>query len=43
MRGCKNKEGKTERIKAFLKRRFDLEYNGYSNQGQDYLSLITTF
>ena len=43
MRGCENEEGKTERIKEFLKRHFDVQYEGYSNQGQDYLSLITTF
>ena len=43
MRGCENEEDKTERIKAFLKRHFDVQYEGYSNQGQDYLSLVTTF
>ena len=43
MRGCENEEGKTERIKVFLKRYFDLQSKGYSNQGQEYLSLITTF
>ena len=43
MRGCENEEGRTERIKVFLKRHFDVQYEGYSNQGLDYLSLITTF